>query len=217
MNKLKKQAGLTLIELLVALVVLALMSGMAWRGLDGVLRAYGLMHERQGHTQALHWSLRQWQQDWAEAAATGLQNGMAFDGQTLRLVRRYMVDGTGQGNYALVVVAWRVTPGPQEQSQWIRWESVRVNNPNKLQEQWALAAQWGQSLAEPLQAQARVLTPATSMQLQFWEGTAWANALTTRTDAQALPLAAKLVLQVPEAGQLTMDWVNPSTVVPKAF
>jgi hypothetical protein len=55
------------------------------------------------------------------------------------------------------------------------------------------------------------------MQLQFWEGTAWANALTTRTDAQALPLATKLVLQVPEGGQLTLDWVNPSTVVPKAF
>jgi hypothetical protein len=55
------------------------------------------------------------------------------------------------------------------------------------------------------------------MQLQFWEGTAWANALTTRTDAQALPLATKLMLQVPKGGQLTIDWVNPSTVVPKAF
>lgn len=218
---LSKQAGLTLVELLVALVVMALMTGMAWRGLDGVLRAYDGMQERQRHTQALHWTVRQWQQDWAESAATGLQNTMAFDGQTLRLVRRYMQDSQGGGQYGLVVVAWRVAPGsnPEDANsqQWLRWESAPISTHAALQQQWALAQQWGQAMAEPLHAQARTLTVANRMQLQFWEGTTWANALTTRTNAQALPPAVKLLLDLPNNQSLTVDWVHPSTVVPKAF
>lgn len=211
------QAGLTLVELLVVLMVMALMTGMTWRGLDGVLRAYEHMQQRQQHTQILHWSVRQWTYDWTEAAATGMQNTMAFDGQTLRLVRRLAHDGQGVGRHSLVVVAWRVAPNAQEITHWMRWESAPLNNVNDLQQQWALAAQWGQGLAQPLHSQARQLAPVQAMQLQFWEGTAWANALTTRTDAQSLPPAVRLSLTVPGPHQLTLDWVQPSTVEPKVF
>jgi prepilin-type N-terminal cleavage/methylation domain-containing protein len=75
-----RSRGFTLVEVLVALLILAVLSGMAWRGIDGMARA------RSGSQQQLERSLRlntviaQWEQDLSAVYDSAEVPALAFDG-----------------------------------------------------------------------------------------------------------------------------------------
>ena len=54
------QAGFTLVEVLVALLLMAILTAMAWQGLDGVLRARDASRESIDRSTRLSTVLTQW-------------------------------------------------------------------------------------------------------------------------------------------------------------
>jgi general secretion pathway protein J len=203
------QRGFTLVEVLVALVVMAIGAGLAWQGLDGILRA------REGSKAALDRALRvntivvQWEQDLAALRDVASSvPALSFDGQTLRLVRQ------AEGGVALV--AWSVRGG-----QWQRWVGPTVTRVADLRESFERSQQLLGNESSQLN-----LTQASEFNVFFYRGNAWTNAQSTGDLVQApaapsvpasgatgpapalsreqLPSAVRLVITL-DGGVLTRD------------
>ena len=195
--------GFTLIEVLVALVVMAIGAGLAWQGLDGILRA------REGSKAVLDRTLRvntvivQWEQDLAALRdVSAAVPAISFDGQTLRLVRQ------AEGGVALV--AWGVRGG-----QWQRWLGPTVTRVGDLSESFERSQQLLGN--EPGQLN---LVSASEFKVFYFRGNAWTNAQSTgdlvqapaegasappqSTSREQLPSAVRLVITL-EGGVLTRD------------
>lgn len=150
--------GFTLVEVLVALFVMALLAGMAWRGIDGIARTREASQQRLDALLRVQTVMAQWEQD-----LSMLQDGLAvppltFDGATLRITRR---QDTG-----LQVVAWGLRAGDL----W-RWAGPVVTSRRELQDQWLQSQQLMGS--EP--GQLRTLQRINQWQLFCWRGNAWSN------------------------------------------
>ena len=192
--------GFTLVEVLVALVLMAILSAMAWQGLDGVLRAQGASRESIDRTTRLATVLSQWEQDLQAVHDTGVVPPLTFDGQTLRLTRR-VDDG-------VVLVAWSVRNGV-----WQRWAGAGMQRAGLLQQAWLASQQFLGN--EP--GQLTVADGASEWQLYFYVGNAWSNAQSTGTLAapvaaasgvqqvrQDLPSAVRIVITL-QGHKLTRD------------
>ena len=203
--------GFTLVEMLVALAIVALMGSMAWVGIDSLLRA---QRGSQAHAEAsaqLHIALRQWEVDLdAAVLPTGLEP-MGWEGKVFRLTR-----AAAQAELGLVVVAWAVRNDGQ-QPHWMRWQSAPVTSVAQWRTAWAQGAQWGRS-AGGATPQAVVLLPAHSMDIYEWSDGGWVNGLSTRSRrsgsrlSQAKPVQPDgLRLRLDTAqGELLKDWVSPT-------
>lgn len=232
------QRGFTLIELLIALTLMAIMAGMSWRGLDGLLRT---RHATQTHVDQIavvQTVLAQWQADLDAMQAVPTLNdaGVMWDGQTLRLTRRastWRADGSDAG---LWVVAWTRRNNPQagtNQGVWMRWQSPALQNRASLQQAWAQAERWGQNPSSEDQAFETTLMPLNLWQISYFRGNAWSNPLSSgdtttngggtaanggglpnTTVTPTPPDAIRLLLELPEQtglrGRLTLDWVRPN-------
>jgi general secretion pathway protein J len=119
----RSRAGFTLIEVLVALFILALMAGMAWQGVDMVVRSRESTQARMDGLLRLQSTVAQWEADLQSCIDTQLVPGLSFDGATLRLTRRQ--------NEGVQVVAWSLR-GEQLQ----RWAAPPVREAELLQEAW---------------------------------------------------------------------------------
>ena len=80
--------GFTLIEVLVAIAIMALMSLMAWRGIDGMLRTQSGLQTRADDIRTLQAGLAQWQTDLDQLAELAGTPSWDWDGKVLRLTRR---------------------------------------------------------------------------------------------------------------------------------
>jgi general secretion pathway protein J len=173
--------GFTLVEVMVALLVMALMAGMAWQGVDGIVRARDASQARLNRTLLLNTVLAQWEHDLTAVQQTPAVPALAFDGRTLRLTRR-----TDAG---LQVVAWALQdPGnaaPGAGRTWQRWAGPPVTGRAALQEQWLASQQLQGNEA----GQLRVASGVVSWQVQFYRGNAWTNAQSSG-DVQVPPPAA---------------------------
>lgn len=118
--------GFTLVEVLVAMLAMALLAGMAWRGLDGMLRAREASAGALERTLRLNTALVQWEQDLQATIDAGAVPALAFDGQTLLLTRR------AEGG--VVLVAWSVREG-----RWRRWAAPAFTRSGELQQAWLRA------------------------------------------------------------------------------
>ena len=166
----RSQSGFTLVEVLVALVLMAVLSGMAWQGLDGISRARTASQARVEQTLRLNTVLAQWEQDLQSVFDTALVPALAFDGATLRLVRR-QADG-------LQVVAWSL-----REQRWLRWTGAVVTQPAALQESWLAS----QQLLGNEPAQLRMQDGLASWQVYFYRGNAWSNAQSSAGAAAPAP------------------------------
>jgi general secretion pathway protein J len=221
--------GFTLVELLIALSVMALMAVLSWRGLDGMARAQTQTQQRANEVLSLQTALAQWGADLdAMVQGPGL-NAIDWDGRALRITRQVSA-AQAEG---LVVVAWarRDIGGA---GQWLRWQSPPFRERNALQEAWQQAAQWAQNPGDEAKKREISITPLAQWQIYFYRGDAWSNPLSS-DDRLALPLAAsltpsfistpvgaataepdgiRLVLTLPPDhalhGPLTRDWVRPT-------
>lgn len=205
----KLERGFTLIEVLVALVLVSLMSLLAWRALDGISRAGELTNKNEQSLQRVEVGLAQWVADLdaiMDAGVSGIQP-LDFDGQRLRLTRQ-----SSQTSSGVVVVAWtlRTTDAGRV---WQRYASSPITNRAALQAAWLAADRWSRTpLAEDANF-AVTLMPASSWQLFYYRDGAWSNpqsaAGVTNAGAVALPDGVQLVLDVP-GGKLRRYWAAPT-------
>lgn len=202
----RQQQGFTLIEVLVALVILATMAVMGWRAIDGLMRTQRGSNEHHRQAEQAQMAMLQWQLDLDAVATFAHAPALAFDGSSLTLVRRDAIEHT-----QLRVVAWRVREG-----QWSRWQSATLSDSGDIERAWLQAQTWGQGQWE---SPARLdLLSASDWAIYYYRDNAWTNPLSTKagesnTSGDALPTGIRLRLQRPNAtpysGWVSLDWISP--------
>jgi len=155
----RARRGFTLIEVMVALLILSVMSIMAWRGLDGIVQSREIAEGSVKRTLRLQSVMVQWQADLNAVIDTRSVDALEFDGATLRMTRR------AQGG--VQVVAWL-----QRGGRWYRWAGAPVTTVGELQDQWDRSRRLqGQ---EP--GMLAALKGVEQWQVYFFRGGAWSNA-----------------------------------------
>lgn len=228
--------GFTLIELMVAVSLLAIMAGLGWRAVDAMLRSRDLTQAHGEALQRLQAGVGQWRADLDATVETGELSPLLYDGQVLRLVRQ--VPGSAPGAPAeLQVVAWALrdaapaagagTPGGRA---WMRWQSPTLRERRSLAEAWQRAVDWGRGAASVQPGDsALAVVAAQQWELFYHRGETWSNPLSA-TGAESgppgspsqpgqpvsttLPNAVRLVLVLPAGdgptGRLQVDWLRPA-------
>jgi general secretion pathway protein J len=230
------QRGFTLVELLVALVIMALLALLSWRGLDGMTRVQSQTQANTDGVLALQAGLSQWQTDLdaltVQANVAGV-SGLDYDGQVLRLTRRYAETGEDTKNTtnddSIRVVAWSqrdvevgTGAGTASKTQWLRWQSAPLKTRAELQAAWLQAKQWASNPTEADKKGEVVIAAVEKWQLLYYRDDAWSNAL-SGTDVDALipgsksaqlPDGVRLVLTLAAGqalvGTITRDWARPT-------
>ena len=197
-------SGFTLVEVLVALAVMALMAAMAWQGVDAIVRARDASQQRVEATLRMNMVIGQWEQDLASLQETARVPQLHFDGATLRLTRR------AAGGIQLVAWAMR---DDDSGSVLQRWASPAVTTRAELQDLWLRSQQFqGQEAG-----QLRTLDGLSSWQIYFYRGNAWSNAQSSADvdgpgsaagaasapAGQGLPSGIRLVLEFADSGAYT--------------
>lgn len=209
-----RMGGFTLVELLVALAVMALLSLMSWRGLDAMGRAQAQTQARADDVQALRNGLAQWTAD-LDAMHTDLplasaQNttptALEWNGVLLRITRTSAAADPG-----LRVVGWTART-VQGRKVWMRWQSPTVRSRAALQAAWTQAAQWAQNpIAASQGAEVRIVA-LQDWQIFYYRGDAWTNPASSSDAASTTPDGVRLLLTLPEdqplPGTITRDWIR---------
>jgi general secretion pathway protein J len=228
--------GFTLIEVLVAISVMALMALMSWRGLDGMLRTQSSLQSRSDEIRTLQAGLAQWQTDLDQLAELQGISSWNWDGKVLRLTRRSAdappssvgVGAMGAPSVRVVAWTWRIDSGRPGGGDWQRWQSAPLTQRQDWQTAWSLAQQWSQTPNDATRTGQVQIHPLAGWQLFVHRGGAWTNPLSSdvvtagtsntadsnTTQSGATPDGVRLVLTLPPgpsgAGSLSMDWVRPT-------
>lgn len=95
-SKRPRQRGLTLVELLVAISILAVVAVMGWRGLDTIVRARVALINDMEQTRGLQLAFAQLQNDCAQIASPALlknRPALSIDNERLSIVRTVQTEG----------------------------------------------------------------------------------------------------------------------------
>jgi general secretion pathway protein J len=227
-NGCKTCSGLTLIELLVALGIMAIMAVMSWQGLDAMARARTMADDHHNQVAVLNTGLQQWVQDLDKVVETPPLSVITWDGRVLRLIRH----STGSAHDGLLVAAW--TRGVRDvngvgQGQWLRWQSKPKTTVNELRAAFDQAGVWAQNAGETGRQQETSIVPLQGWQIYFYRAGAWTNPLSSQalpgesrataysTDSVTSGAAIdgiRLVVTLPPGhpmgGAITRDWVRPT-------
>lgn len=151
--------GFTLVEVLVALLIMAVMAAMGWQGVTGMVQARDIGAAASERTLRLSAVIGQWESDIGAIYDNPVVPGIAFDGAALRLVRR-----NGDG---VQVVVWALREG-----RWQRWPGPVVQRGQALRESWLQSQQLQGREPEQL----TVLDGVSDWEVYFWRGQGWTNA-----------------------------------------
>ncbi|MBW8759480.1 MAG: prepilin-type N-terminal cleavage/methylation domain-containing protein [Burkholderiales bacterium] len=126
-----RPSGFTLVEVMVALVIMAVLSALAMRGMDALMRAKDAALASTDRTLKLNTGMSQFEYDMAMVVDSKvLPKAIMFDGATLRIARR-----TPQG---IELVLWTL-----QDHRWQRWASAPVVHLSELTDAWMRSQQWG--------------------------------------------------------------------------
>ncbi len=182
--KRRRGPGFTLVEVLVALVIMAVMAAMGWQGVAVMARAREIGLAASERTLRLSALIGQWEQDLAAIYDSSLVPGVSFDGGALRLVRR------SEGGVQVVV--WSLREGV-----WRRWTGPLAVRAGDLQQAWIASQQLQGN--EP--GQLRLVDGVTGWQVYFYRGQGWSNAQSSGDLAAAPPpVAAASAVAPPASG-----------------
>jgi len=194
---LTRARGFTLVEVLVALLILAVMAGLSWRGIDTMLRSRDISQTQLDRSARLHTVMGQWQQDLEQVQEQAGIPALRFDGLHLYLTRR---QPTG-----MQVVVWWLGEG-----KLLRWASEPVAQLQELRRVYEQAQQ-------PLVVGARALEALEGVagwQMAYYFGNAWTNAQSSGDLAETQAEAEKRSRGVTQQDGAT---VGPQrAVLPKA-
>ncbi|WP_090130320.1 type II secretion system protein J [Limnohabitans sp. Rim11] len=213
----KASKGFTLIEVLMASAILALMALISWRGLDGMFKTQTALQTRSDATQNLQMGMAQWRTDLDNMLVLQGTPALEWDGRVMRITRQHSQDPKA----GVQVVAWTLGNG-----QWTRWQSEPLMQNDAWTQAWTQAQIWAESAGnlKANTAQEVVIHPVQTWQIYFHRDGAWTNALSSdvntnsntngKSSLQNLPEGLRLVLELadrPEIqGKVTMDWVRPT-------
>jgi general secretion pathway protein J len=216
--------------------VMALMSLMVWRGLDGMLRTQSSLQTRADEVRTLQAGLAQWQTDHDQLAELPGTPSWDWDGRVLRLTRRSAeapantVASSLGASVRVVAWTWRTDPGRPGGGDWLRWQSGPLSQRQDWQTAWNTAQQWAQTPDDSTRSAQVQIHPLSGWQLFVHRGGSWTNPLSSdavtpnpaqagnptggNTLGQTTPDGVRLVLSLPPGaagtGTLSMDWVRPT-------
>jgi len=162
--------GFTLVEVLVALLIMSVLSTMAWQGIDGIVRARDISQAQLERSLRLNTVMAQWDQDLMALFETTAVPHLSFDGSTLRMVRR--------ASGGVQLVAWS-----RRGAQWLRWAGPVVTRVAELQESWLRS----QQLLGDEGGQLVLLDEVSDVQIQFFRNNSWSNPQSTGDITPATP------------------------------
>jgi len=159
-----RRRGFTLVELLVAISVLAIVAVLGWRGLDSIIRARVSLNADLAETRGLQLAFAQMQSDCghiATATVVGNRPVLATQADRLTLVRQVFSENQPS---RVQVIAYRIRDGVLT-----RRESLATRDLK------ALDADWTAALGDDDRTQAVVLHSSVSrMGIRTWvEGIGW--------------------------------------------
>lgn len=204
--KQRSAVGFTLVEVLVAMMVMAIMAVMAWQGVDGIVRTRNASQARLEQTLRLNTVIAQWDQDLASIQdSNAVPQSLACDGASVRLVRR-----TPEG---LQIVAWSLRPDDNGGSTWVRWAGPPVTTTSALQDSWlrSLQLQGG----EP--GSLKTLAGLSGWQVYSYQTNGWANCQSTGNlvnGRRALPSGVRIVLSFAPGSGLNGDLTRDTLLGP---
>lgn len=172
-----RQAGLTLIELLVAISVLAFVAVMGWRGLDTIVRTRTALNEDLAQTRGMQLAFAQMQTDSAAIASkTQLPDRSPIEIGRDRLTLVRSTGGDGQPT-RLQVITYLVRDGVL-----MRQESSATRDLAELGTLWSAALNdFNMTNAVVLQ------TGVASMTMRLWDERGWRTDNITMSQATTLP------------------------------
>lgn len=193
-NEASRQAarGFTLVELLVAIGILAMVAVLGWRGLDGIVRARAALTEQMEVTRGMQLAFAQMQSDCEHMADSTLLDKRPFllaGNDRMTLVRTSFVENEPM---RLQVVAYRIKGG-----MLTRRESAGTRDLVQLDVLWTAATSDADTTA-PVTLQAGV----TGMTILTWASASnqWRQGLAPSVDPQAQgatpPTGLQVALQV---------------------
>lgn len=205
------QRAFTLVELMVALLLLAILAGFAWRGIDGMQRSTQIFTAHSNTVFSLNTVLKQLQTDLDEMRATHAIEAIQFDGASLRFTRN-----APQDRSKTVLVVWaRKLQNTSGKTALLRWQSLPCTTVADLFDASMRASIWqsdGQS-ADPAEQAQLLLNDTTEWQAYFYRGS-WFNAQSREEleNAMAVPEAVRLELNLGASeavrGKITLDWLR---------
>jgi general secretion pathway protein J len=161
-----RQRAFTLVELLVAISILAIVAVLGWRGLDGIIRARQTLTDQMEATRGMQLAFAQMQSDTERIASRDVVGARAFlqvGGDRFTLVRQVFNDNQPA---RLQVVSYRVVDGTL-----VRRESQPTRDLVQLDALWQ-AATSDADTSGTVALEANVA----SMQVETWVNNAWRQA-----------------------------------------
>ena len=197
MHSKSSSRGLTLVELLIAISVLAVIAVLGWRGLDGIVRARIALASDLEQTRGMQLAFAQLQSDCNHLANPSMLPNrvpLVIDQGRLSLVRTVFADDQP---VRLQVVTYRISNGVLT-----RRESAATRDLKELDSLWLVATSDTDATQPPfdkLRTGVELQSDVTAMSMRLWDGSGWRTTAAPPPNAvanPAIPSGLEITLQL---------------------